>query len=142
MALELKGLKGKALKAAANLDRLNAAYDKFNENAAAHATDVEGMAPQIEALQEDLTFATAVLGNSVNGSQDSQPKPVAQQTVPPAVQQPETPKTEPMVTATDSGSELKPGGAVQVDAPGMIREVPHVATLSDRISTSNWIPPR
>lgn len=37
--------------------------------APAHAADVEGLTPQIEQLGEDL-------GNSVNGSEDSQPKPL------------------------------------------------------------------
>lgn len=68
MPLEIKGLRGKALKAAANLDRLNQAYDAFNEAAPAHAADVEGLTPQIAALQDDLTFATQTLGNSVAGS--------------------------------------------------------------------------
>jgi hypothetical protein len=44
MALELKGLKGKAIAARSNIERLNAAYDVFNEKAPAHASDVEGMA--------------------------------------------------------------------------------------------------
>lgn len=70
MALEIKGLRAKALKAASHLDRLNAAYDAFNEAAPAHAADVEGLTPQITALGEDLAFATQVLGNSVNGSGD------------------------------------------------------------------------
>lgn len=61
MALEIKGLRAKALKAASNLDRLNAAYDAFNEAAPAHAADVEGLTPQITALGDDLTFATGKL---------------------------------------------------------------------------------
>ncbi len=76
MALELKGIRGKAIKAAANLDRINLAYDKFNEAAPAHAADVEGLTPQIEQLGEDLTFAATMLGNSANGSEDSQPRPL------------------------------------------------------------------
>lgn len=68
MALELKGLKGKAIKAAGFIDRLNTAYDAFNEAAPLHAADVEGLTPQIEGLQEDLAFAAQVLGNSVAGS--------------------------------------------------------------------------
>lgn len=91
MALELKGLKGKAVKAAANIDRLNAAYDKFNTDAATHAADVEGLAPQIEALAEDLSFSAQTLGNSVNGSADLQRQPVVSQNGQGAVQQPETP---------------------------------------------------
>lgn len=84
MPLEIRGLKGKALKAAANLDRINQAYDAFNEAAPAHAADVEGLTPQIAALQDDLTFATQVLGNSVAGSsagakdeQQTKPPPVS-----------------------------------------------------------------
>lgn len=68
MALELKGLRGKALKAAGHIDRLNHAYDAFNEAAPAHAADVEGLTPQITALQDDLAFAAQVLGNSVSAS--------------------------------------------------------------------------
>ena len=68
VAIEIKGLKAKALKAASNMDRLNQAYDKFNEAAPAHAMDVEGLTPQIEGLAEDLAFAAQVLGNSVAGS--------------------------------------------------------------------------
>jgi hypothetical protein len=70
MALELKGLKGKSIKAAANLDRLNHAYDAFNEAAPAHAADVEGLAEQLGGMAEDLTFATTTLGNSVAASND------------------------------------------------------------------------
>ena len=99
MALELKGIRKKALEAAANIERLNAAYDKFNEAAPAHAADVEGLAPQIEALSEDLTFAAQTLGNSVNGSGESE-KPREPPAAPPAVQQPERPKTEPVTPAS------------------------------------------
>ena len=72
MALELKGLKGQAIKAAANIDRLNRAYGAFNEAAPAHAADVEGLTPQISALQDDLAFAAQVLGNSVGASNDGE----------------------------------------------------------------------
>lgn len=75
MPLELKGLKGKAIKAAANLDRLNQAYDAFNAAAPLHAADVEALTPQITALEDDLTFASQVLGNSVNGG-DTQISPI------------------------------------------------------------------
>jgi hypothetical protein len=64
MALELKGLKGKAIAARSNIERLNAAYDVFNEKAPAHASDVEGMAHQVEQMNEDLGFAVTTLGNS------------------------------------------------------------------------------
>lgn len=93
MPIELKGLKGKALKAAAALDRINSAYDSFNEKAPAHAADVEGLMPQIEALHDDLTFAAQVLGNSANGSGESE-KPKDEPKPPPAVKPPELPKSE------------------------------------------------
>lgn len=76
MPIELKGIRGKALKAAAALDRINSAYDSFNEKAPAHAADVEGLMPQIEALHDDLTFAAQVLGNSSGESKLAEtPKP-------------------------------------------------------------------
>lgn len=71
--MELKGLRGKALSAAANIDRLNRAYDKFNEAAPAHAADVEGLTPQITALGDDLTFAAQTLGNSLAGGEEEKP---------------------------------------------------------------------
>lgn len=74
MALEIKGLKGKALKARANLDALNAAYDKFNEAAPAHMADVESLTSQVAGMQDDLEFATNVLGNSVERLADEPPK--------------------------------------------------------------------
>lgn len=76
MALEIKGLKGKALKARANIDALNVAYDKFNETAPAHVADVDGLTSQVTGMQEDLQFAVNVLGNSTVESE----KPI----VPPA----------------------------------------------------------
>jgi len=94
MALELKGIRKKALEAAANIERLNAAYDKFNEAAPAHAADVEGLAPQIEALSEDLTFAAQTLGNSVNGSGGSE-KPKEPPKTEGAAKEPDPPKTNP-----------------------------------------------
>jgi hypothetical protein len=77
MPLEIKGLKGKALKARANIDALNAAYDKFNEAAPAHAADVEGLTSQVSGMQDDLQFAVNVLGNSTSESEklDDPPKP-------------------------------------------------------------------
>lgn len=68
VVLEIKGLKAKAIKAAGHLDRLNSAYDKFNEAAPLHAADVEGLTPQIEGLAEDLQFAAQVLGNSAGAA--------------------------------------------------------------------------
>lgn len=76
MPLELKGLKGKAIKAAANLDRLNQAYDAFNAAAPLHAADVEALTPQITALEDDLTFASQVLGNSVSNGGDQTVSPI------------------------------------------------------------------
>jgi hypothetical protein len=88
MAIDVSGLKAKALKARANWDRLHAAYDKFNELkmdaltardnldrikaayakfndiAPAHAIDVEGLAEQVSTMQSDLEFAAGLLGNS------------------------------------------------------------------------------
>lgn len=88
MALEIKGLKGKALKARANIDALNAAYDKFNEDASAHAADVEGLTSQVTSMQDDLQFAVTTLGNSTSESEklDEKPKeaPPTPPTLPPA----------------------------------------------------------
>jgi hypothetical protein len=68
MAIEIKGLKSDALTARANIDRLRAAYAKFNQAAPAHAGDVEGLATQIGGMQSDLEFAATTLGNSAAGS--------------------------------------------------------------------------
>lgn len=68
MAIEIKGLKADALTARANLDKLRAAYAKFNEAAPAHAADVEGLATQIGGMQSDLEFAATVMGNSAGES--------------------------------------------------------------------------
>ena len=100
MPLEIKGLKGKALKARANIDALNSAYDKFNETAPAHAADVEGLTSQVSGMQDDLQFAVNVLGNSASESEKlaEEPKqepPAPQPTLPPPlVLQPE-PQTTP-----------------------------------------------
>jgi len=67
MAIEIKGLKADALTARANLDKLRAAYAKFNEAAPAHAADVEGLATTIGGMQSDLEFAATVMGNSDGG---------------------------------------------------------------------------
>jgi hypothetical protein len=69
MAIEIKGLKAKALAARANLDKLSQAYDKFNEMAPAHAADVEGLASQITSMQTDLEFASTLMGNSAGESE-------------------------------------------------------------------------
>ena len=82
MALELKGLKGKALAARSNIERLNAAYDVFNEKAPAHASDVEGLANQVEAMNDDLGFAVTTLGNSTVQSEKGEPRPASPPPVP------------------------------------------------------------
>ena len=116
MPLELKGLKGKALKAAGHIDRLNRAYDAFNEAAPAHAADVEGLVPQIEGLADDLTFAAQVLGNSVAGSNGAgeskeQPKEL------PAVQQPQA---QQIAVASPEGQQTasQPAGSPAPSEPG------------------------
>ena len=68
MALELKGLKAKAMTARANIGKLDAAYDAFNIQATTHVSDVESLAEQLGGMSDDLTFATTTLGNSVAGS--------------------------------------------------------------------------
>jgi len=73
MALEIKGLRGDALKARSHIDALRRAYAKFNEGAAAHAADVEAIASQVGGMQSDLEFAANVLGNSANSSEDTEP---------------------------------------------------------------------
>lgn len=117
MPIEMKGLKGKALKAGAMFDRVNKAYDKLIETGEAHATDVESLPGQFEAMQDDITFAVQTLGNSVNGSGESTEKA----------------KTEPAITAPD-GFDLTPGAVNRVDAgaqgvalvPGFPVKVPGV----------------
>ncbi len=69
MAIEIKGLKADALTARANLDKIRAAYAKFNETAPAHAADVEGLATTIGGMQSDLEFAATVMGNSAGESE-------------------------------------------------------------------------
>lgn len=81
MALEIKGLRGKALQAGSMFDRLNRAYDKLLETGHAHADDVESLAPQIGGMQDDISFAVQTLGNSVGASNGSEkpeepPEPV------------------------------------------------------------------
>jgi hypothetical protein len=69
MAIELKGLRAKALAARSHLDKINAAYDKFNAAAPAHADEVAKMATDLGEMQSDLEFATGLLGNSAEGSE-------------------------------------------------------------------------
>ena len=84
MAIEIKGLKVKALKARANIDALNAAYDKFNEAAPRHAADVDGLASQVAGMQDDLEFAANVLGNSTSEQKklDDLPPPPPEPQIP------------------------------------------------------------
>lgn len=79
MPLEIKGLRGKAIKARSNIDALNQAYDKFNEAAPAHVGDVESLTSQVTGMQGDLEFAANVLGNSTSESEKlaEKPKPAA-----------------------------------------------------------------
>ena len=65
--IQITGIRDEALKARSHLDRIRAAYAKFNEAAPAHASDVEGLADQIGSMQSDLEFAANVLGNSPGG---------------------------------------------------------------------------
>jgi hypothetical protein len=114
MALELKGLKGKAVKAGGVFDRLNRAYDKLIETGDAHASDVEGLVPQIDAMQDDITFATTTLGNSV-GEASGEAQDAAK--APAAVIQPETTATAPPPAAAHAEVHIAP-------------------------SASNWVPPQ
>ena len=77
VAVEIKGIRAEALAARGHLDRIMAAYRKFNDAAPSHASDVEGLSEQIGSLQSDLEFAANVLGNS-GGSGVSQAPPVVQ----------------------------------------------------------------
>lgn len=90
MALEIKGLKAKAVKTGAMFDRLNVAYDKLLDTGTAHAADVESLPAQIDGMQDDLQFMVQALGNSTGGSGTS--GEVADKPKPPPVAEP--PKTE------------------------------------------------
>jgi len=84
MALELKGLKAKNLKARQVIDRLGKAYDKFNTDGDAHAGDVESLAGDLGSMSEDLGFMTRELGNSVansNGSGEAKEPPAEKQVI-------------------------------------------------------------
>lgn len=108
MTIEIKGLKGKALKGAAVFDRLNRAYDKLIETGDAHAADVESLSPQIEAMQDDITFAVQTLGNSVAGSvTGATEKPVQRPIV-------ETSPSQQAGSATASTEPLTDGAPVLV----------------------------
>jgi hypothetical protein len=81
MAIEIKGLRSDALLARANIDRVRAAYARFNQAAPAHADDVDKLASDIGGMQSDLEFAATVMGNSDGESeklaQTSSEKPVS-----------------------------------------------------------------
>ena len=64
MAIDMSGLKAKAMAARANWERLNAAYEGFNTTAPLHAADVEALSAGLAEMQSDLDFATATMGNS------------------------------------------------------------------------------
>ncbi|HEY1980730.1 MAG TPA: hypothetical protein VGH13_11635 [Xanthobacteraceae bacterium] len=113
MAMELKGLKANALAAAANIERLNRAYAAFNAAAPAHAADVEGLTPQITELADDLKFAAQVLGNSVNGSGDSQPKLAVSQNIQPSMGDANAPKPAQEV---GQAATFQTGGEAQTTA--------------------------
>lgn len=120
MAIEIKGLKADALTARANLDKLRAAYAKFNEAAPAHAADVEGLAASIGGMQSDLEFAATVMGNSDGGSgRLAQENSAAQVTTPrvalgPHPDQPEGQQiaSQPQGSATASADPQSNGAAV------------------------------
>jgi chromosome segregation ATPase len=115
MALELKGLKGSARTAAGHIDRLKRAYGTFNQSAGQHADDVEGLAKQIDEMQDDLSFATRELGNSVAASNGSgeveehheQQKP--QETAVQPVQPPSKPSVLPDVEFVEMHPSHQPG---------------------------------
>ena len=69
MAIEIKGLRSDALLARANIDRVRAAYARFNQAAPAHADDVDKLASDITGMQSDLEFAATVMGNSAADSE-------------------------------------------------------------------------
>jgi hypothetical protein len=121
MAIEIKGLKADALTARANLDKLRAAYAKFNEAAPAHAADVEGLATTIGGMQSDLEFAATVMGNSDGASGVSQKPPVVLKVAPdvtdrvalgPHPDQPEGQQTASQAPGSASASaDPQPNGA-------------------------------
>jgi len=124
MALEIKGLKGKAVKAGAMFDRLNVAYDKLIETGTAHAADVETLPAQIEGMQDDLSFMVQTLGNSVNAEsqlRSGSGEPVQQPTPVPDL-------------ALPQGSPANPA---PVSGPPAL---PHTEPLA--ISSSNWAAPK
>jgi hypothetical protein len=70
MPLVIKGLKGKAIEARGNLDKLHAAYDKFNAAAPKHVGDVNSLTEQVDTLQSDLEFSATMLGNGTEHSEE------------------------------------------------------------------------
>jgi hypothetical protein len=83
MAIEIKGLRSDALLARANIDKVRAAYARFNQAAPAHADDVDKLASDITSMQSDLEFAATVMGNSDGASGVSQKPPVVGQNIVP-----------------------------------------------------------
>lgn len=53
----------KATEARGHMDAISRAYDKLNENARGHRSDVEGLAGQVHDMQNDLEAAANVMGN-------------------------------------------------------------------------------
>jgi hypothetical protein len=111
VALELKGLKAKAMAARAHIGKLDAAYEAFNAKAGSHVSDVEGLTAQIGYMSDDLSFHTASLGNSVaasNGDTEAvePPKP------PPAIPPPNPPNPPEQPPAA-------PPAVILNGAPGM-----------------------
>jgi hypothetical protein len=76
MALELKGLKGKAMSFRANIEAIGREYDAGNEVAIEHLSDVKGLRSDVTAMRDDLKAAVDITKNSVAGSNSGeQPKP-------------------------------------------------------------------
>ena len=83
VAIEIKGIRAEALAARGHMDRIMAAYRKFNDAAPSHASDVEGLSEQIGSLQSDLEFAANVLGNSGGSGVGHEPPATAPIVAPP-----------------------------------------------------------
>ena len=117
MPLELKGLKAKAMAARAHIGKLDAAYEAFNARAASHVSDVEGLAQQLGYMSDDLSFATAALGNSVAASNEAGEAAKAPPPDPPPVTfkpLPDIPTAQQMAFGRDVAD---PRPAIAVSAP-------------------------
>lgn len=100
MALELKRIKGDALTARANIEKLGTLYAKLAQTSGEHASDVEDLVGDVGEMVVDMGAIVDITKNSVASSnagalQDSQPKALESQTAPPAIQQPEAPQALP-----------------------------------------------